>query len=516
MSLSNYCVFTILNMYLGVIMGIIRLAKEKVYSGISSIPSGRASDDVIQGCLVLEGGAFRGLYTQGMLDYWMLHGINFQTVVGVSAGALAGMNYVAGHIGRSAHSNLGYRHNGNYIGAGAILKAHSPIRVDFLLKDYNRIEKLDTKRLFAPSRRFVAVATNCETGEAEFFENPKCKDMMSAIKASASMPFISPMIDVDGTKCLDGGCACAIPYQWAMDQGYEKIVVIKTRDSSYRNVDPKVNTRAKKVYRNHKEFAAVLDEADVRYNKQLDELDELAKEGTIHVIAPSEVVTVSRVDGDMEKLGNLYWLGYNDAAKGFSDLRRYLGLEPGVENSIRVANENDAEQLLDIYSHYVKNTAITFEYDVPSTDEFKSRIRNTLQHYPYIVYERDGKILGYAYVGTFHARPAYDWAVETSIYVHKDHKGEGIGKALYEELEKILFKQNILNLNACIAYPQTDEDPYLTKDSVLFHEKLGYHMVGEFHQCGYKFDRWYNMVWMEKAIGEHTVPAKPVIWFENL
>ncbi|MCQ2411671.1 MAG: GNAT family N-acetyltransferase [Sphaerochaetaceae bacterium] len=497
-------------------MRIVRSAKEKVYSGISSIPSGKASNQLVQGCLVLEGGAFRGLYTQGMLDYWMLHGINFQTVVGVSAGALAGMNYVAGQIGRSAHANLGFRHYRNYIGAGAVLKAHSPIRVDFLLKDYNRIEKLDTNRLFDASRRFVAVATSCETGEAEFFEHSNCKDMMSAIKASASMPFISPMVEVDGKKCLDGGCACAIPYQWAMDQGYEKIVVIKTRDSSFRNIDPKVNTRAKKLYRNHKALATAIDEADVRYNQQLDELDQLAKEGRIHLIAPSESVTVSRVDGDMEKLGGLYWLGYNDAAKGLKALKNYLGLEQTQENSIRIASENDAQQLVDIYSYYVQNTAITFEYEVPSVEEFKSRIRKTLLKYPYIVYERDGQILGYAYVGTFHDRPAYDWAVETSIYVQKDCKGQGIGKALYEELEKLLKKQNIINLNACIAYPATDDDAHLTKDSVLFHEKLGYKMVGEFHACGYKFDTWYNMVWMEKAISEHEVPAKSVIWFENL
>lgn len=105
---------------------------------------------------------------------------------------------------------------------------------------------------------------------------------------------------------------------------------------------------------------------------------------------------------------------------------------------------------------------------------------------------------------------AYRWNVETSIYVHKDFRHMGIGKVLYEELEKLLKDQNVLNMNACIAYP-IEEDKYLTKDSVYFHEKMGYSMVGEFHCSGYKFNRWYNMVWMEKSIGEHVENPAPVV-----
>ena len=133
----------------------------------------------------------------------------------------------------------------------------------------------------------------------------------------------------------------------------------------------------------------------------------------------------------------------------------------------------------------------------------------------YVVAEYNGKIVGYAYAGAFHARPAYDWAVETSIYVSELQKGEGIGKALYKALEEQLSRQHILNLNACIAYPET-EDEHLNKDSVRFHTHLGYRMVGEFYQCGYKFDRWYNMVWMEKHIGAHPSNPAKVIWFSEL
>ena len=182
---------------------------------------------------------------------------------------------------------------------------------------------------------------------------------------------------------------------------------------------------------------------------------------------------------------------------------------------IRVAEESDAGKLLAIYAPYVEQTAITFEYEVPSVEEFRQRICNTRKKYPYIVAETEGKIAGYAYAGPFHERAAYDWAVEMSIYVDKDRKGQGIGRKLYETMEMLLKKQNILNLNACIACTEV-EDEYLTNASVHYHAHLGYRMVGEFKQCGYKFHRWYNMVWMEKHIGEHVTDQPPVIAFSKL
>lgn len=169
---------------------------------------------------------------------------------------------------------------------------------------------------------------------------------------------------------------------------------------------------------------------------------------------------------------------------------------------IRAVRPEDAPKLLEIYAPYVEHTAITFEYEVPTEEEFAGRIRQTLLKYPYIAAVRGDEFLGYAYAGSFHSRAAYDWAVETSIYVDGSQKKLGIGRKLHDSLEMILKKQGILNMNACIAYLET-EDEYLTKNSVEFHAHLGYRLVGEFYQCGYKFDRWYNMVWMEKHIGEH-------------
>lgn len=184
--------------------------------------------------------------------------------------------------------------------------------------------------------------------------------------------------------------------------------------------------------------------------------------------------------------------------------------------NIRIARLTDAPQLVAIYAPYVQKTVITFEYNVPSVQEFRERMAKTLTKYPYLVAEKAGTIVGYAYVGPFKERSAYDWAVETSIYVDTNARHEGIGGQLYHALEEICQLMGITNLNACIGYPRQDEDQYLTKNSAEFHAHLGYQMVGEFHNCGYKFHRWYDMVWMEKMIGHHPNNPAPVKNFNDL
>ena len=122
----------------------------------------------------------------------------------------------------------------------------------------------------------------------------------------------------------------------------------------------------------------------------------------------------------------------------------------------------------------------------------------------------------YAYAGPFIGRAAYDWSVEMSIYLRMDERRHGLGKLLYQKMEDVLRTQGILNLNACIAAPKTDGDAYLTDNSMKFHERMGYQMVGRFHDSGYKFGLWYDMVWMEKILGEHKTPADPVRPFKEV
>lgn len=183
---------------------------------------------------------------------------------------------------------------------------------------------------------------------------------------------------------------------------------------------------------------------------------------------------------------------------------------------IRLACEEDASALAAIYAPYVRDTAITFEYEPPTVEEFASRMRSTLAFYPYLVAELEGEVLGYAYAGAFKGRPAYDWAVETSIYVAQGQAGKGVGRLLHDALERALRAQGVLNMYACIAVPNGAEDETLTRNSEQFHAHLGYRLVGEFYRCGYKSGRWYNMVWMEKIIGEHHACQAPVEPFPNV
>lgn len=167
--------------------------------------------------------------------------------------------------------------------------------------------------------------------------------------------------------------------------------------------------------------------------------------------------------------------------------------------TIRPCTPDDAEALVNIYAPYVLETAITFEYDVPSVDEFRNRIVDTLKDYPYVVAELDGKIVGYAYAGTFKPRCAYAHCVELSIYVDKAAHHMGIGTTLYSELENMLRDRGIINLNACIAWID-EPNSHLTHQSPDFHERMGYKTVAHFHRCGYKFGEWYDMIWMEKLL----------------
>ncbi len=162
----------------------------------------------------------------------------------------------------------------------------------------------------------------------------------------------------------------------------------------------------------------------------------------------------------------------------------------------------DAKALLKIYEYYVLNTAITFEIKVPTLNEFKKRIADIIKKYPYICILENNKIVGYAYSYEFKGREAYKYSNEVSIYLDKNYLKKGYGKLLYIELEKRLKENGIKNLYACISSP-IKEDAYLNNNSEEFHQHLGYKKIGLFTKCGYKFNNWYNMIWMEKIIGNH-------------
>lgn len=296
----------------------------KVYSRITSIPKGNASKHLTPGCLVLEGGAFRGLYTSGVLDALMIHDINIQTVVGVSAGALNGMNYTAGQIGRSGRINLSYRHDSRYVGAKAMVRNHGVIGFDFVLKEVKEEEPFDEEAFNNPVRRFVAVATSLQTGQAVAFEKGK-DDIYAGVQASASMQFVTEPVIIDGVPYLDGGVAMSIPFQWALENNYEKIIVVRTRPGDYRKPVPTGNEKLiKTMYAKYPEYIKALSTHHERYNADCDQIKELERQGRIFVIEPQGPVDIGRLEPDMEKLGRLYHRGYQDVEYKLSLIKTYL------------------------------------------------------------------------------------------------------------------------------------------------------------------------------------------------
>ncbi len=166
---------------------------------------------------------------------------------------------------------------------------------------------------------------------------------------------------------------------------------------------------------------------------------------------------------------------------------------------IREALPEDAPRLSEIYSYYVTDTAVSFEYAAPSAEVFGERIRSISSRYPYLVCEKNNVIVGYAYADAYSPREAYAWTVTTSIYVDADRRRQGAGALLYRALEEELHRRGIVNLLAGVAYLD-DEDEYLTHDSYKFHLKEGYTKVAHMRAVGKKFDRWYDLLWLHKRI----------------
>ena len=295
----------------------------KVYSKLSSVPEGTASSAITPGCLVLEGGAFKGVYGEGVQDALMEAGMNLECVVGVSAGAVNGLNYVSGDIGRPARLNLKYRHYFKYVGLYPLIRDGNAIGFSFMFNAFNKEEPLNEARLNSSLQRFIVVATDAVTGETVYFEKGKCSDVFKAIRASSAMVYLSRPVNVDGRKCLDGAASVKIPFRWAMDQGYKKIVIVHARVKGERRSE-KPSFLTKLCYPGRPSFRETLDSVCRKANLDEEELERLGSEGRVFNIYPSEDLGVSHLEKDMEKMGALYFLGYNDAWKEMERLKAYL------------------------------------------------------------------------------------------------------------------------------------------------------------------------------------------------
>lgn len=183
--------------------------------------------------------------------------------------------------------------------------------------------------------------------------------------------------------------------------------------------------------------------------------------------------------------------------------------------TIRIATPDDAKSLLEIYAPYILNTGVTFEYEVPTEEAFAERIRKICGKYPYLVACQGDTVIGYAYAKELGERAAFSHSVETALYIARDARGRGIGTLLYRELERLLRLQNVTNLYAAVSFREC-EDETITHASPRFHIASGYHKAAHFNRCGYKFGRWYDIIWYEKYIGEHTENPDDFIKFNEI
>lgn len=184
------------------------------------------------------------------------------------------------------------------------------------------------------------------------------------------------------------------------------------------------------------------------------------------------------------------------------------------EVKIRVADVNDVSALLDVYRYYVEQTAITYDYELPTVEEFTDKIVHKLETYPYLVAELNGKIVGYAYASRFRSRPAYNWDAEMTIYVDVNSRGHRVGQKLYTLLEQILKEQGVVKEIALVTTPENEVGTQY--NSMHFREKMGYRLVGKIEPCGFKFNRWFNTVIIDKIINEPTENMKSIKTFNEV
>ena len=253
----------------------------------------------------------------------MKNDINFSSVVGVSAGALSAIGYVSGQIGWGARIDLTYRHDKNYCGIGALKRDRGIAGFSYLFDDILKELPLDEERLMDPMRRLAVTATNLNSGKITYFEKGKC-DLFRAVQASATLPYVSRPVMIDGEPYLDGGCAEKIPLSWSETKAAKKVIVIRTRELSYRRKEKPSKLIGLK-YRKYPNFVKTFSNVNREFNRTVEALENKAEKGEIFLIAPSEPVTVTRLDGDLDKLGDLYWLGYNDMESRIDELKQFIG-----------------------------------------------------------------------------------------------------------------------------------------------------------------------------------------------
>ncbi len=294
------------------------------YKHLDTLPTGQASDSVIEGCAVFEGGGWRGVYTQGVIDQLMINDINLSCSIGVSAGALMAVNYLTGQIGRGPYITLKYRHDSRMVGWKAFRDNQGITGFKFMHEDVDRIWPTDTERFHDPGKRLVCVATSLSDGSSRYFEKDVDLDFWRGMRAGATVPFLSKPVEMTEGLFLDGGVNDPVPILWALNQNYRNIVVVKTRAAAWRQKENYPMAACDAWYHAYPQFKERLSHMKETTNRIMDLIDDLEKSGRIFVICPDRDLDVPIFCGDMEKLGDLYNLGRRDTSQCTHRLLAYL------------------------------------------------------------------------------------------------------------------------------------------------------------------------------------------------
>ena len=266
--------------------------------------------------LILEGGGMRGVFTCGVLDNLMDRGVRFPYTIGVSAGACNGLSYMSGQRGRGKYSNIDLLEKYRYIGIKQLLLKGNIMDFELLFHTFpEQIIPYHYDVLAKCEEHFEMVTTDCRTGRACYFEekhNPK--RVIDIVKASSSLPFVSPISYVDGVPMLDGGIADSIPLLRARELGYDNNLIVLTRNKGYRKPQ-KPTTVPPLFYRKYPHLREAIRQRNALYNEQIDMVERLEAEGKLTVIRPIKPITVDRMERDTDKLLDLYNEGYNCAAE---------------------------------------------------------------------------------------------------------------------------------------------------------------------------------------------------------
>lgn len=275
--------------------------------------------------LVLEGGAHRAIYTAGVLDVFLENGITFDGVVGVSAGAIHGGSYVAGQKGRNIGYTLKYANDKRYMSFYSLITTGDLVGKKFCYEDLpDKLVPFDYEAFKKNKTKFYVTCSNLESGVADIIEVKDMKKQMDALRASASMPLVSQIVEINGKKYLDGGIADSIPLRKFQKMGYKKCVVVETRPESYKKTPDSLAWLAKIFYRKYPNFAKAMYLRHNHYNAELFDIEAAANRGEIFLLRPSKVMQISRMEKDNSKIEAMYNLGRSDAQKALPKLKKFL------------------------------------------------------------------------------------------------------------------------------------------------------------------------------------------------